>query len=209
MGPTQFPDQGSKEEGLRMEFAEMGQMSEWLSILFTLLVKSVVVLTAVALLTRILRDASARLRHMLWCGALSGLLLLPLFSAGLQPLRVPVLPSTELAPQQSSLEVAQESGTQPSVPAGSQAEQSSQSNLPTGDPPTQLGFSWQSIILLVWLTGMVLVLARYLAGILIVRRLVARASELKGSSWIELSSELSRRLGLKRPVRLVRSDEDL
>jgi len=53
------------------------------------------------------------------------------------------------------------------------------------------------------------VLARFVVGIVLVRRLVARASELKNPPWTELSSELSKRLGLKRTVRLVRSEERL
>ena len=65
----------------------VGQSSGWLSILFALWIKSFIILATAALLTSILRDASARLRHILWCAALSSLLVLPLFSGGLQPLR--------------------------------------------------------------------------------------------------------------------------
>ena len=192
-----------------MEYADsilqMGQSSEWLSVLLTLSVKSFIILAAAALLTHILRDASAKLRHLLWCGTLFGLLLLPLFSARLQPLHVPILPSTEFA-QQSSPDASPELRIQTSLNGESQSKES---DFPMVNSPAQPSFSWQSIILLVWLTGALLVLARFVVGIVIVRRLVARASELKNPPWTELSSELSKRLGLKRTVRLVRSEERL
>jgi len=185
---------------------EMGQTFEWLSILVAVSVKSFIILSAAGILTRILHDASARLRHMVWCGALCSLLLLPLFPAGFQPLHVPVLPSgpmpAELAHQASS-EVAEESGVQNLVAPPSDGDSFSQKN-----GATQARFSWWSIILLAWLTGAVLVLARFLVGIAMVRRLVARASELRGTSWTELSCELSQQLMLRRPVRLLRTDEN-
>src|SRR5690348_6785763 len=89
-----------------------GQSSEWLSMILALWVKSIIMLATAALLTFLLRSASARLRHTLWCAALSSLLVLPLFTGMLQPLRLPILPSRlfpdEVTTQQTSLGTAEE-----------------------------------------------------------------------------------------------------
>src|SRR5215204_4736032 len=126
---------------------ETGHTYEWLSILFAVSVKSVIILAAAGLMTRTLHGASARLRHMLWCGSLFSLLLLPLFSAGFQPLQVPVLPfaplSTEFANQAS-----------PKVADGSRVPNSvtlpfDENSLGTENGVSQVPFSWRSLILFV------------------------------------------------------------
>ena len=191
-----------------MEFADgIGQSSEWLSMLLALWLKSTIILTAALLLTHKLRAASAKLRHILLFAALSGLLALPLFSEGLQPFRLHILPAglfpDKLAAQQPShnhppLELPQQGSD--IIPA-SQAPLA----LPPVNEQSSYSFSWQSIILLVWLLGALLVLGRFLIGLVSVRRLVAGANELTGTPWSELSSELSRELALKREVRLLQS----
>jgi beta-lactamase regulating signal transducer with metallopeptidase domain len=196
----------------------VGQSSGWLSILLALWIKSFIILATAALLTSILRDASARLRHILWCAALSSLLVLPLFSGGLQPLHVPILPAglfpNEITTSQTLQNAARELPRQTSAAfapdLGSQAGQSAESDLllvDNGRPRS--GFSWQAIILLVWILGVVLVMGRFLVGKVTVRHLVSRATELTGASWSGLSSELSQELRLKRGARLLRSHESV
>ena len=136
-----------------MDFAD-GLSSEWLSILFALWLKSIIILTAVALLIHKLRAASAKLRHILLCAALSSLLALPLFSVVLQPFRLPILPAglfqNELATQQPSRESAFGSPEQsPEIfPADSDSQARSALSLVDEELPVS-SFSWGSIILLV------------------------------------------------------------
>ena len=191
---------------------QMGQSFEWLSILFALWLKSAIVMIAAALLIHKLRAASAKFRHILLCAALASLLALPLFSGGLQPFRLPILPAgifpNELAQQPSrdpALELQRQSSGIVAADSGSPATHDTLVDEQLA-PST---FSWRSIILPVWLIGVLLVLGRFVFGVITVRRLVARASELIGTSWTELSHELSRELGLKRDVKLLRSDKNV
>lgn len=183
---------------------QMAQSSEWLTLLVALWIKSIVILATAALLSRILRAAWARLRHALWCMALSSLLVLPVFSGGLHLLEVPVLPaslvSDDFAESERTL------GNAPEMPAAFTPAPVSQPELVADTPSVGSSVSWPSIVLLVWLIGVLLILTRVMIGVFIVRGLVARASELTGT-WSELTSELSQRILLKRPVRLLRSDK--
>jgi beta-lactamase regulating signal transducer with metallopeptidase domain len=196
----------------------INQSSEWLPILFSVSLKSIVIVATAALLDLILRAASSRLRHILWCAALFGLLALPLFTGWLQPLDVPVLPAglfpNELATHQAASNFIEESPgralTAVPLDSGYQATQSAESTrLLVDEQRPSSAFSWPSIILLVWLIGVLLVFGRFLVGVVSVRRLVARATELSGAEWADLKSELSQQLQLRRRVRLLRSDESV
>src|SRR5262245_61348464 len=85
MGPLGFHDRRRKEERVSMD------ATEWIPTLVSLTVKSIVVIVAATIITRVVRTASARFRHLLWCAALSSLLLFPLVSSQLQPIRLAVL----------------------------------------------------------------------------------------------------------------------
>src|SRR5690349_10989143 len=151
-----------------MSFAAlfMGESSEWMLMLFSLWVKSIIVLATTALLTTVVRATSARSRHLLWCAALSSLLVLPLFSISLQPVSVPILPSVifsnEIAPQQISRKPKAESSGQTVTVlvshAGSQFVQNAGSRFSTiDDGQSPYRFSSALIVLLVWLIGVLLV----------------------------------------------------
>src|SRR5829696_9942470 len=175
MGPAGVVDRRRQKERLRMEFVDgMFQSFDGVSILAALWTKSVIILAVTTVLTRILRGASASLRHILWCAALFSLLLLPLFSAGLQPLRLPVLPSilgNELPTDNVPVQRPEQTLDALSSDSASQAGGSSRSNLPSdGNIVSRSALSWQQIILLVWLIGALLVLARVVAGVIAVRR---------------------------------------
>ncbi len=77
---------------------------EWLAILCDLLIKGAVLLFAAGLITMVMRKASAAARHLIWAIALGGVLVLPLFSAVVPGLRLPVLPTfTTSAPGRASV----------------------------------------------------------------------------------------------------------
>ncbi|HYJ91304.1 MAG TPA: M56 family metallopeptidase, partial [Pyrinomonadaceae bacterium] len=194
------------------------QSSEWLSVIFALSLKSTVILATTALLKLLLRPASARLRHKLWCAALFSLLVLPLFSGWLQPVKVPILSaelfSAKVAIKQGPRNATEKLPGQDSATLASDLDRHSGQrgdwSLPIADDqPLASDFSWVSAVLLVWLIGVLFVFSRFLVGVITVRRLDARATQLTDTSWLDLTAELSEELGLSRPVRLLRSHKSI
>jgi len=188
--------------GLADSVFQMLQGSEVLTILLSLSAKSIVVLSTAAFLDHFVRKATARLRHMLWCAALWSLLILPFFSGDLHLLRVPVLPSN-LANNISAQKPTSEDESSGTITSTSEIARTASSQVDLSAP--EQNFSFPSIIFSIWLLGVLLVVVRFVVGIAMVRSLVSRASELTGT-WSKLLSELSQHIGLKRPVRLLRSD---
>ena len=195
-----------------MSFADsvlQSQSFEWLTILFVLWLKSIFILTVTSFLGLLLRPARARFRHTLWCAALFSLLFLPIISGSVPVYRVPALPSSLLPSDGPTRELLQANSREASSQLSNESEAyAGQSSVAPADQQPRSALSWQSIVLLVWLIGTLAVLARFIVGIVIVRRLVSRSTELTGP-WSKLSSELSREIQLKRRVRLLRSDRSL
>lgn len=192
-----------------MSFADgvlQTQSLVWLTILFGLWLKSIFILTITAFLGLALRSARARFRHTLWCAALFSLLFLPLISVSVPVFRVPALPSSLLpndGPTRGPLQAS--SREVPGQPSNESGVDSGRSSVAPTDQQLRSSLSWQSIVLLVWLIGILVVLARFIVGIVIVRDLVSRSTALTGP-WSELSSELSREIQLRRRIKLLRSD---
>lgn len=179
------------------------------SILIIATLKGTVMLAAAGLLTVVLRRGSAAARHASWCAALVSLLVFSAVGNGLEQWQVAILP-VELFPDEIATAQAPFPAnevpvvTENAVPAV--VDTAKESN-----PAKQLvaaGMSWQPAILMVWLIGVLLVLARLAVGTVRVRRMVRGATPLT-DSWTDLSRELSHSLKLAQPVRLLRSNESL
>lgn len=166
-------------------------------------------LAAAGLLTVLLRRGSAAVRHALWSTAVISLLVFSVVGSGLEQWQVAILPvelfPDEIATAQAGLPVKtlpleNGSAVPPVIEAPNESSSAKQVISATG--------SWHSAILIVWLIGMLLVLARLVVGTIRVQRMVCSATPLTGS-WKDLSRELCHSLKLRRPVRVLRSDESV
>jgi len=187
---------------------------EWVWILLVLSLKSTIILTAGALVSFAAKKASAKLRHILWCATFSTLLLMPFLADSLQPLYIPILPSspysdpasTEPATRAEDEQASEQSfHTLPDY-ARTQVEQTPAPELVDNDTSLTSGLS---VVIVVWLAGAVLVLARFMIGVLMMLRLVDRSTELCDGSWSELKEGLIKKVQLRRPLRLMRSAQSV
>lgn len=146
----------------------------------------------------LLRRASASIRHLVWLIGLSGTLLVPVLTAILPVLRVPV--PAALAGMKLTVSAASPGGD---VEASSLMGSAS---LVASEAPTRMFvFSgpWQRVLLLLWLAGALVMLLRLALSVAKVRCLIRNASQVTDATWLDLSRDLEDRLGVKRPVALL------
>lgn len=175
------------------------------SILIIAALKGTVMLAVAGLLSVWLRRGSAAVRHALWCGALVSLLLFSAVGSGLEQWQVAILPvelfQDEVAVAANEAPVVHGNAATPVM------------EIPTESNSTEhvvaASVSWQSIFLIVWSVGVLLVLARLVVGTIRVRRMVRGATPLRDASWLALSEDLSSQLKLAWPVRVFRSNESV
>ncbi len=154
-----------------------------------------------------LRRGSAATRHLVWTAAVAGLLALPLAALALPGWRagVPRLfpePSVQALPAEGRA-TPSGPGAAPAAPDDAVGRASSPAARPGGaaGAPAAVG-GW---LLALWAAGALTQLARVLAGVAGVRRLAGDADPVHDPGWNSLARELSGTLGLRRPVRLLRS----
>lgn len=182
-------------------------VDEGVFILLIATFKATVMLAGAGVAGRILKNSSAALRHVVWCvGIVSSLV----FFAGanrLEQWKVPVLPEPISLQQRFARQVspidASQKDNQPALAVV-------QNESPSSNAPERsidiMTVSWQSVVLMVWLIGALLVLARFVVGMLRVRRLIRAATPLMDLALID---ELSRQLNLGRSVRVLRSEQSV
>jgi beta-lactamase regulating signal transducer with metallopeptidase domain/uncharacterized protein YnzC (UPF0291/DUF896 family) len=191
-------------------------MNSW-QLLLELTLKALLILAAAGLLTVLLRNTSAALRHTVWSLALGGLLLLPLLTLVVPAWRVAILPAPDCAPNC-------ESSTLPPTPAMIEAESlivpamalEPNAMVPEPDvvaPPsksatvTVQSFSMIQIAFLIWALGVALVLARLALGTLRMWRITREAEFLTDYHWSALTNRLRGELDLRSHVSVYASDE--
>ena len=153
-----------------------------------LIAKPTIVLLCAAVVTTLLRRASASLRHAVWILAIASAIVLPTLSSVIPHIELPVPVETDASVTFFPLYAGPEAR-----PTGAPAVTASTSNA----APAGLQ------LLAVWLGGVVLVLARLLAGTIAVRRTSSKAVPVVDHRWLRLSATLSAALGIRRPVRLL------
>lgn len=179
-----------------------------------------VLLCLALIVATMLHRAAASVRHRVWGMALVGLLVVPFLSLVLPQWRVPIIPATvvEVAgsamwPEGKPSEPALGGGTSQSGSSGGTANSSPQ--LATEDlSPSTAGesrsvaswaqrLSWESAVLMIWLAGVALLLAKILVSGLRTRILLRRARLVTDGGCPMLVEELRLQLGLRREVRLL------
>jgi beta-lactamase regulating signal transducer with metallopeptidase domain len=207
-----------------------------LAILADAAIKGLVILGVAAAVTAVLRRRSAALRHMLWTLALAAMALVPVLSAAMPSLRVPVLPSeylprTETAATRPPMYspggnygVDQPQGTGPiessplprvvTVAPPEVAVSSVKIDAPPPaekivPPPPAEPMHWSAWVLMAWAAGTVVMVAMLLAGTVAVWRARRQARRVTDERWLRLVADLSDSLGVRRPVTLLESPGSL
>jgi beta-lactamase regulating signal transducer with metallopeptidase domain len=168
--------------------------------------KSSFLLAAAAAANALLfRRTSAAARHLVWMLAVVGLLLLPLFTAALPSweIAIPVATSIDLdtAPARASIRAGQVSI--PETVAGARAALPA---VAAATPNTPID-SATTMLFALYVVGVFLLLIRLAVERSTIHRLAKRATEVTDPEWTRLLFECARRMGVRHPVRLMRSLE--
>jgi TonB family protein len=147
-------------------------------------IKSALILTAPFLAAHILRRRSASVRYALWSCALAALLILPALSF-LAPQWTPAVARRHPLPTDVLVQ------TEPTVSTSVlvQEHQKSSPNVPT----------------LIWLAGVIAMLARLAAGHSRVRSRFGKSQKITDPQWLSLAAESAATLGFRRTITLKRS----
>ncbi len=184
-------------------FTEIIALPGWNSSMLMLLAKATVVLVAAIAMTFVMKRGSAGARHLVWLVTLGGLLLIPALTAW-APLRLAVLPpatASARAPAEAnsadmpspSVSIAQPSSVaQPDIGVKSDSRVSALSGL--------------SLVLTIWALVVLAILASLAYGAYLVNRIIRNSTELDTEDWRAPLYEVSDRIALEQPPRLLRSE---
>ena len=177
-------------------------------------VKATVLLVVAAIGTLLLRRSPAALRHLVWALACGGVLALPLASALLPNWRLAVWPRLEVPVAFHADHVAAPPGPAARAPerAPTLAPRRQQrvvagvSATDNGLMRWQLMTDWTTLVFPVWLGGALVVFILLIVAIVRIAWLDRVSAPVLDEQWLSLVGDLSRVLGLTRPVRLLRAD---
>jgi beta-lactamase regulating signal transducer with metallopeptidase domain len=198
---------------------DLGATQSWNAPLVLLLIKATLILVAALGITLAMQRASAGARHLVWLVTLVALVLIPVLTAW-APLRLEILPAAATQPSV---------GTPLVLEAPSSADPAPRVVLPppTNAPAPSLGApapvtssevadglmsalrnaSLWSIALGLWAIIAAAILLSLTWSSLVVRRLVRRSHALDDQSWMTPLWEVSDRMGLAEPPRLLLSPD--
>lgn len=187
-----------------------------------LAIKGALWLGAVFVLTSVLRGASAATRHLIWCLGVVGLFALPLLSSRL-PWRIAV--PLAVAPDAHRAQLLDLTGDAPPLTASSAVadaarvpiadhslgipDASLQSSASTAEAtaslpaaPPRIG----TLLLAIWSAGALLLMLRLMRSVASVGTILVKARPCDDPQLLAMVSLLARRVGVRRPVRLLTAD---
>jgi beta-lactamase regulating signal transducer with metallopeptidase domain len=194
-------------------FSALGAFTDSNISMVMLLVKATVILLVALGITLSMQRASAGARHLVWLVTVAALLLVPALTAW-APIPVRMLPA-----EVSSLPVATPWGPANTSPLTGDATVKDPSvswpnAAPAGVPSSSVEgartFSVVggiSILFLIWAAVLVVIAGSLGYSALVVRRIVNRARPLDTEDWLTPLWEVSDRLALDEPPRLLRSED--
>ncbi len=148
------------------------------------------------------RRVSAATRHLIWALAIVGLLLLPLASLVLPawPVTIPAAPqSTEPAA------IAAPAIEAPDVARASASVEVTEES--AGSKPRGIDISWSTVVAGGYATGVLAMAVLLLVQRWRVRQFTRTATVVRDPAWMRLLAECAGRMGVHRPIRLLRSRE--
>ena len=173
------------------------------------LIKATVLLVVVAIVAYALRRSSAAWRHLVWALGLFGIAAIPALTAFV-PFRLSVLPAptSVRAPARAEAPGPREKNTtsQP-VTSDRSTTGSPVSIAPADTPATEQPFNVRQLLVVLWILGALGLIARFVAGLVIVRRVERRAQDVTDPEWIALRDRAARAFGITHPIALRRSDD--
>lgn len=205
--------------------AQVGTPRAWLFGVLDATVKGSLVLLVAALLTYVLRRASASSRHMVWSIAIACQLLLPVFSAVLPRWDAAFPPASYLpGTLWNNFNVRTAAQVHENI-SGEAAAISESRGIVITSPvidtnpvqavrgPTSRGASeaddsrqWVHLIAFIWLVGVVTMLLRSVVRTLQVARLAHEAVRVTDPRWLSLAQRVALQLGIRRPITLLRGN---
>jgi beta-lactamase regulating signal transducer with metallopeptidase domain/HEAT repeat protein len=179
-----------------------------------LLVKATLILLVAIGITLSMQRASAGARHLVWLVTVAALLLVPALTAwGPIPLRMlPAETSSVLAGAPASLVTLSPSPSDSRIKDADIAapKATNGASLPAasiGRPAVFSVMGGLSLLLLIWAVVLIAIAGSLAYAALVVRRIVNRARPLDTEDWLTPLWEVSDRLALDEPPRLLRSED--
>jgi beta-lactamase regulating signal transducer with metallopeptidase domain len=179
---------------------------EGLGLLADVALKATLVLLLAAAAIGLMRRSSAALRHLVWCVGVLGVLALPLLALVLPTWEMQVLPSSpgSTAPLAvAELAVAPDPGRHPGVSMEPSVASGAVVAAPSGAAFPSVGLPALAATLA--LAGLLVGLLWFVAGLWGATRIGRRAEAIRDPEWLSTVQEISDQLGLRRPVRVLRS----
>ena len=176
-----------------------------------MLVKATLILVVALGITLSMQRASAGARHLVWLVTLSTLLLVPALTAW-APIRLRVLPAENKIAPVTPRSISDASASAPKfdqpleaapITINRSTAPTSAENAITGSPI----LSGLSLIVFLWAVVVVAIGASLGYAAMVVKRIVNRARPLTGDDWLTPLWEVSDRLALEEPPRLLRSED--
>jgi beta-lactamase regulating signal transducer with metallopeptidase domain len=183
-------------------------------------IRGAVVLLIALAASHLLRRRSAAARHLVWVGAVSVQLALPLFAIWGPRWNVAVpreLASVLPEPRVASTEpAATVRGTVGAPPVGT-SSQATRSTSPTAGPSVAASESvsraesarrigGRPLLALLWAAGALFILVRLAVGTTLVAALARRGARVEDGGWLSLAQRLSASLQIDRPLTLLRGN---
>lgn len=180
-------------------------MDAFLAFAPLVVLKTTLLLAVVTLFTFLLRRQSAGLRHLLWASAIAAIVLLPAIAA-LSPVRLPLLPASAAEPGATDRPSIGEPGPDQRAADPTPVSPSREAAAPsaTGTTTSRSPVSRTTILVVLWLAGVLAVLSRFAMGLRRIRDVVRRAAPVEDLQWIGLAD---RARVHARPFELRISDE--
>ena len=186
----------------------------WLAIADAI-VKATMVLGTAALVSALLRRRSAATRHLVWTLALLAALALPALTLALPRWQVPLLTvGTETASiLEAAPPVAPPAREVLRNPAKLEAREPAPADVPAAATSVRTRtfasampeISWQALLLIIWISGTIAILARVALGVIAVHWLARRTEPAENAPWIRLACRLASDVGVSSRVRFLRS----
>lgn len=183
-------------------------------------VRATILLLAAWVATRLLRRASAATRHLVWTGAIAGVLALPLFGVVAPEWKVPVVwftanvdtpPEPSVSPAANERESANVGAPMTrSTPAPADPSARSErvaTPLSAAVDSLSRHLTMEGVLATAWLMLALLLLARLAIANARVSAWQRSSRAIEDERWLSLLRRLSRRYGIDRPVILLENDE--
>jgi beta-lactamase regulating signal transducer with metallopeptidase domain len=171
------------------------------------LVKASLLVGIAAIVQSIMRArTSAATRHLVWTLTIGGMLMLPLLSSALPDWTLVIRTTAPRAATAMSVVADRVSeAAELTIPVVTSAPAAPAP--PTASAKSAAGLSWTAVAAIVYGAGAFVLLIHFALQQIGVTRLARGARDVRDAEWMRVMSECARKIGIDRPVRLLRSPQ--